>query len=157
MSRVIADGEVRISEVATIADTTAPTAGEVAAGTDITPFLQSADTPVEGNRVNSGDLSTAFRITAPGKFGGDLTMEIHRGTIAADDTAYDLFPRDTVTHIVVRRFGGSGVAMATSDVVQVYPVRVVSRSPHPLDEESLQMVSVDFATTAAPDIDVTVT
>lgn len=156
MSRVIADGEVRISEVATIADTTAPTAAEVAAGTDITPYLQSADTPEEGNRVNAGDLSTAFRITAPGKFGGDLTMEIHRGTVAADDTAYDLFTRDTVTHIVVRRFGGSGVAIIAADVVQVYAVRVVSRSPHPLDEESLQMVSVDFATTAAPDIDVTV-
>ena len=156
MSRVIADGEVLILEVATIADTTAPTQGELLAGTDITPFTQSADTPEEGNRVNAGDLSTAFRITAPGKFGGDMTMEIHRGTVALDDTAYDLFPRDTVTNIVIRRFGGSGVAAATADVVQVYPVRVVSRSPHPLDEESLQMVSVDFATTAAPDIDVVV-
>ncbi len=156
MSRVIADGEVVIMEVSTISDTTAPTAAEIGAGTDITPFTQSADTPQEGNRVNAGDLSTAFRITAPGKFGGDMSMEIHRGDIAADDTAYDLFARDVVTHIVIRRFGGSGVAIIAADTVEVYPVRVVSRSPHPLDEESLQMVSVDMATTAAPDIDVAV-
>ena len=83
-------------------------------------------------------------------------MEVHRGTVSADDTAYDLFPRDTNTNIVLRRFGGSGVAMATADVVEVYSVRVVSRSPHDLDEEALQMVSVDMATTAEPDIDVSV-
>ena len=156
MSRVIPDGEVRISEVSTISDTTAPTQAELLAGTDITPFVQSIDTPQEGNRVNASDLSSAFRITAPGKFGGDMSMEVHRGTVAGDDVAYDLFTRDTVTHVVVRRFGGSSVAMATSDVVEVYPIRVVSRSPHALEEEALQMVSVDMATTAEPDIDVTV-
>lgn len=156
MARVIADGEVRISEVATIADTTAPTAAEIAGGTDITPFLQSVDTPLEGNRVAAGDLSTAFRITAAGKFGGDVTLDVHRGTIAADDTAYDLFPRGTQTHIVLRRFGGSTVAIIAADVVEVWPVRVVTRSPAPLDEEALQMASVDMAATAEPDIDVSV-
>ncbi len=156
MSRVIPDGNVRFSEVATIADTTAPTAAEIAAGTDITPFVQSMDTPQEGNRVNASDLSSAFRITAPGKFGGDMSMEVHRGDIAADDTAYDLFARDVVTHIVLRRFGGSAVAIIAADTVEVYPVRVVSRSPHALEEEALQMVSVDMATTGEPDIDVAV-
>ena len=157
MARTIPDGEILVLEVATISDTTAPTQAELLAGTDITPYTQSIDTPQEGNRVNSSDLSSAFRKTSPGKFGGDLTIEIHRGTLAGDDTAYDLFVRDTTTHIVVRRFGGSGVAAATSDVVEVYPVRVVSRSPHAAEEEALQMVSVDMATTGEPDIDVTVT
>jgi hypothetical protein len=156
MARTIPDGEVRIHAVTTIADTTAPTQAEVQAGTDITPYLQSMDTPFEGNRVPAGDLSTAFRITAPGKFGGDVTMEIHRGTLAADDTAYDLFPRDTSTHIVIRRFGGSTNNIITTDVVEVWPIRVVSRSPHSLDEEALQMVTVDCAATAEPDIDVAV-
>ena len=156
MARVIPDGEVRISEVATIADTTAPTAAEIAAGTDITPFIQSIETPLEGNRVPSGDLASAFRKTSPGKFGGDVTMDIHRGTVALDDTAYDLFPRDTQTHIVIRRFGGSTVAIIAADVVEVWPVRVVTRSPHSLEEEALQMVTVDMAATDAPDIDVAV-
>ncbi len=156
MARVIPDGEVRISEVATIADPTAPTAAEVAAGTDITPYVASIDTPLEGNRVPSGDLSSAFRKTSPGKFGGDITMDVHRGTVALDDTAYDLFPRDTSTHIVIRRFGGSTVAIVATDVVEVWPVRVVTRSPHSLEEEALQMVTVDMAATDAPDIDVAV-
>ena len=156
MARVIPDGEVRISEVATISDPSNPTVGEITAGTDITPFVQSIDTPLEGNRVPSGDLSSAFRKTSPGKFGGDVTMDIHRGTIAADDTAYDLFPRDTATHIVIRRFGGSTVAIAAADTVEVWPVRVVTRSPAALEEEALQMVTVDMAATDAPDIDVTV-
>ena len=156
MARVIPDGEVRISEVATISNTAAPTQVELLAGTDITPYIQSLDTPLEGNRVPSGDLSSAFRSNVPGKFGGDMVMEIHRGTVAADDTAYDLFPRNTTTHVVVRRFGGSTVAMATGNTVEVWPVRVVTRSPHSLEEEALQMTTVDMATTAAPDIDVTV-
>ena len=157
MARVIPDGEVHISEVATIADPSAPSQAELLAGTDITPFIASIDTPLEGNRVPSGDLASAFRKTSPGKFGGDITMDIHRGTVAADDTAYDLFPRDTQTHIVLRRFGGSTVAFATSDIVEVWPVRVVTRSPHSLEEEALQMVTVDMAATDEPDIDVTVT
>jgi hypothetical protein len=156
VARVIADGEVRIVAVVTISDTSSPTAGEIAAGTDITPYLASVDTPQEGNRVPSGDLSSAFRKTSPGKFGGDLTMDIHRGTVAGDDTAYDLFPRNTETHIVVRRFGGSDTAIIAADVVEVYPVKVISRSPHALEEESLQMVTVDMATTGEPDIDVAV-
>jgi hypothetical protein len=157
MARVIPDGEVRIHAVATISDTSAPTQAEVQAGTDITPYLQSMDTPLEGNRVPSGDLSSAFRKTSPGKFGGDITMDIHRGTTAGDDTAYDLFPRDTQTHIVIRRFGGSSNNIITADDVEVWPVRVVTRSPHALDEEALQMVTVDMAATDEPDIDVAVT
>lgn len=157
MARVIPDGEVRISEVATISNIQAPTAAEIGAGTDITPYIASIDTPLEGNRVPSGDLSSAFRKTSPGKFGGDITMDIHRGTLAADDTAYDLFPRDTQTNIVIRRFGGSGTAIAAADVVEVWPIRVVTRSPHALEEEALQMVTVDCAATDEPAIDVAVT
>lgn len=157
MSRVIPDGEVRIHAVTTIANIQAPTQAEVQAGTDITPYLASMDTPLDGNRVPAGDLSTAFRITAAGKFGGDITMDVHRGTTGADDTAYDLFPRGTETNIVIRRFGGSTVNLATADVVEVWPVRVVTRSPAPLEEEALQMSTVDMAATAEPAIDVSVT
>ena len=44
-----------------------------------------------------------------------------------------------------------------SDVVEVWPVRVVTRSPASLDEEALQMATVDMAATAEPAIDVAVT
>ena len=70
MPRTIADGEVLINFAPTVADPTAPTVAELTAGTDITPFLSSIDTPLDGDAVDSSDLSSAFNKTVAGTYGG---------------------------------------------------------------------------------------
>ena len=153
MARLIADGEVRIAFAPTVGDPTAPTVAEVVtAGVNITPFISSLDTPLEGEAVPSADLSSAFNKTVPGTFGGEMVAEMYRDDTA--DTAFTTFPRNTLGYIVIRRFGGSTVAMIAGDDVEVWPIRVITRSPSPLSRGTVQMFSVNMATLDDPAIDV---
>lgn len=154
MARIIANGEVRVYWATTIANTAAPTVAEITAGTDVTPFLSSLDTPLDGDAVDSSDLSSAFNKTVAGKFGGNVNGVMYRDDTT--DTAYDLFPRNTTGYLVVRRFGGSETAIAAADEVDVWNLRVITRSDNTLDDNSVMMFTVNFAALDEPDIDVAV-
>lgn len=151
MPRLIADGEVKFSFVETIADLDAPTVVEVDAGTDVTEWFRSLDTPLDGNAVDAPNLSTAFRVTVAGKFGGNVSGEAYRDDTS--DDAWALFPRNTTGFFVIRRFGGSDVAYAVADEVEVWPIRVITRSPATLDDEAVQMFTVDCAVLDEPVMD----
>ena len=154
MPRTIANGEVRVGWAASISDPTAPTNAEVSGSTDITPFMSSLDTPLDGDAVDSSDLSSAFNKTVAGKFGGTVTASMYRDDTT--DTAFDLFPRNTTGYMIIRRFGGSDTALGTGDDVDVWNLRVITRSDATLDDNSVQMFSTEFAALDEPEIDVTV-
>lgn len=154
MARLISNGEVRIGWATSISDPTAPTDAEVAAATDITPFLSSLDTPLDGDAVDSSDLSSAFNKTVAGKFGGNVNGTMYRDDTT--DTAFDAFPRNTTGFLLIRRFGGSDVAMGTGDDIDVWNLRVITRSDNSLDDNSVQAFAVNFAALDEPEIDVTV-
>lgn len=148
MARRIYDGEIKVQWVpglSGIADTSAPTLAEIAAGTDITEFLQSLDTPLEGEAVPSMDLSSAYRKTVAGPFGGEITAVMYREDVEADDIAFPLFPRNTTGFLVIRRFGGSTVAFAAGNDVEVWPARVITRSPAAAESAVVQAFTVNFA------------
>lgn len=156
MTRVIADGEVRITYVTSgVTSKTAPTTGELNGGTDITGFLQSLDTPLDGESVDSSDLSSAFNKTVAGTFGGGATGIFHRDDTT--DTAWTTFPRNETGDIIIRRFGGSTTAWASGDSVETWPVRVITRSPATMDRNNVQTFTVNFATTDEPSLIATVT
>lgn len=154
MARIISNGEVRVWWVMTIATPSAPTVAEITAGTDITGFLSSLDTPLDGNAVDSSDLSSAFNKTVAGKFGGNVNAQMYRDDAA--DTAFALFPRNTTGYLVIRRIGGSTTAIAMADDVDVWNLRVITRSDVALDDESVQAFMVNFAALDEPDINVAV-
>jgi hypothetical protein len=116
--------------------------------------LSSLDTPLDGDAVDSSDLSSAFNKTVAGKFGGSVNGSMYRDDTT--DTAFDLFPRNTTGYLIVRRFGGSTVALGTGDAVDVWNLRVITRSDATLDDNSVQMFTTEFATLDEPNIDVTV-
>lgn len=155
MARLISNGEVRIGWASAIADPSAPTNAEVSGSTDITGFISSLDTPLDGDAVDSSDLSSAFNKTVAGKFGGNVNATMYRDDTT--DTAYDLFPRNTTGYLIVRRFGGSTVALGTGDAVEVWNLRVITRSDNTLDDNTVQAFTVNFAALDEPSIDVTVT
>lgn len=154
MPRLISNGEVRIGWAAAVADPDNPTNAEVSGSTDITGFISSLDTPLDGDAVDSSDLSSAFNKTVAGKFGGSVNGSMYRDDTT--DTAFDLFPRNTTGYLIVRRFGGSTVALTTGDDVDVWNLRVITRSDATLDDNSVQMFTTEFATLDEPSIDVTV-
>lgn len=148
MPRTIADGEVLINFAPTIANTSAPTVAELTAGTDVTPFLSTIDTPLDGDAVDSSDLASAFNKTVAGTYGGNITAEMYRDDTT--DTAWTTFDRNTEGYFVIRRFGGSGTAWAISDSAEVYYVRIITKSPTSLDRNSVQMFSIDAAVLEEP-------
>lgn len=157
MARIIADGEVRIHWVpgaAAITNPAAPTVAELATGQDVTPFFSSMDTPLDGEATPAADLSSAFNKTVAGTFGGNIAVDAYRESVT--DTAWGLWPRGTEGFFVIRRFGGSGVAIAAADEVEVYLVRVVTRSPATLDRGSVQMFNIAAAVQEEPELEAVV-
>lgn len=159
MARLIADGEVRVEWVPGedgISDPSAPTTAELATGQNVTEELASLSTPLEGEALPSPDLSSAFQKTVAGTFGGSVEAEMYRNDDGSD-VAWVLFERNVTGWFVVRRFGGSDVAIATSDEVECWPVRCITRSPSDMDAGgSIQMFNSAFATLDEPTMDAVV-
>jgi len=151
MSRTIADGEVLINFAPAVANTSAPTLTELTAGTDVTPFLSSLDTPLDGDAVDSSDLSSAFNKSIAGTYGGNITGEMYRDDTT--DTAWDLFDRNTEGYFVIRRFGGSDVAWTNLDDCEVYYCRIITKSPGSMDRNNAQMFTIDVAVLDEPVLD----
>lgn len=155
MPRVIADGEVLINFAPAVADPSAPTTTELTAGTDITPFLSTFDTPLDGDAVAAGDLSSAFNKTVAGTFGGNVSADMYRDDDGTD-AAWALFDRDVEGYFVIRRFGGSTVAWTIADDAEVYHCRIITKSPGTLDRNNVQMFSIDASVIDEPTLDAVV-
>ena len=159
MARFIPDGVLKVSYVATIADTSAPTATEITAGTDLTPFLRGLSTPLEGSTVDISDASSKYNKTAAGTYGGQMvTAEFYRDDDQANDTVWNLLPRGTEGYFVVARRGGSGTdgAIAASDYVDVWPIEVITRNPADYARNEPTGFAVSCAVPNEPAEDVTV-
>ena len=130
MSRRGSTGELRVSFVPTIADMAAPTAAEVTAGTDLTPFLtrDGVNTPNSASTTDISDLADRRNKRAPGTFGGDdWTLKLYRDSVTADDDAWTLLVQDLEGYLVIRRFGGAENALAATNKVEVADIAVLSR------------------------------
>jgi hypothetical protein len=154
MARQIADGEVRIYWVSSISSEAAPTVAEITGGTELTGFLSSLDTPLDGEQADTSALDSAFNTSVPGTFGGGATGTFYRDDTT--DTAWTTLVRGTAGFIVVRRFGGSSVAIAISDSVEVWPATVITRSSTTLDRNNTQMFSAEFSITSEPTLNAVV-
>lgn len=130
MARITPDGVTKVHFLTTISTPAAPTVAELAAGTELTPFLAPAgiDTPEEGQEADSSDLSSRRDKSVPSTVGGQVSAELYRDD--ADDDAYTALALDTVGFLVIGRFGGTGTANAliATDTAEVWAVRVSQRS-----------------------------
>jgi len=154
VARITPDGYTKVHIVDSIASLAAPTLAEIGAGTEVTPFLTPAglDTPEEGTDADSSSLASARDFSIPATIGGDIVGEFYRDDTS--DDAWTAMPRLQVTNLVIARFGGSGAdnAIATTDTVEVWPVRVSQRSNSRLTRgEALRFV-VRFALSGDPEL-----
>jgi hypothetical protein len=135
MSRKMPIGNIKVWFLATPpANKAAPTTTEINAGVDLTAFLQrdGLKTPKKGNTVDIADISDPYNSTSPGTYGGDpITLGLFRDDTT--DTAWTTLlpvsagaPNGTSGAFVIRRFGGSTVAIAAGHKVEVWPVSVIS-------------------------------
>lgn len=148
MSRKGTTGEARAWFVPTIASATlAPTVAEITAGTDITPFMprNGLDTPKAHSAIDVSDAASRRDKNAPGNISaGEITLIGYRDSVTADDDFYTTLVDDTAGYIVVRPFGGSAVAHAAAQKVDVYEGYVAVRAKNAWGDEA-QKVTVTFS------------
>jgi hypothetical protein len=123
---IVVDGKVKVALVDTIADISAPTVGELAAGTDITDQL-TADGLIGFNPDQASVDTTSLASRDNTARGGRRTYQprLRFKKQSPVDTIYDTYVQGTDTHVVIRRDGSDWEdAFAAGDDVEVYPVEI---------------------------------
>lgn len=157
---------VEVYWVSTIANTAAPTATELNAGTRLTDFLvDGPPNPSGSNFVNSGTLASGFESQVPSTYGGGqgtMTIRRKRDTTAVGkdnaDTVFTLLANGTVGYLVTADYGLTGTApnrFAAGDDVCVYTVQVGNRGKT-VTRGSLMVAPIDIAFLEEPEINVAV-
>lgn len=150
MGRVIPNEETWVGFLTTIAATDLePTVAEINAGVDLTPFLMGLNASSQGNQVPTPSFDTLFETSIPGTSQAAFTADFYRDDEA--DVAWETLPRKTEGYIVVSRFGGSGADQKpiAGDTVEVWPIRVISRTAANMQNNAVQT----FTCTAAVNIE----
>lgn len=124
---MLADGNVKIAFVPSIADITAPTTTELTATgvVDLSCFIQAGgfQHTTDEDAVNNAKLCDVTNFEAPGRIKENLTLTYVRKAQTADDEAYSTLKRLTLGYLVIRYGSAYSDPFATGDVVSVYSVQ----------------------------------
>jgi hypothetical protein len=124
MSRLIPNENTWLGFAATVASVTAPTAANITASVNLTPFLISLNASSRGNTVPTPSLDTLFETSIPGTVQASFDADFYRDD--DNDLAWETLPRATEGYFIISRLKpGAPIA---ADVVEVWPVMVVSRT-----------------------------
>lgn len=151
MARIIPNQNAYIAFVTTIADTGLnPTAAEISGGVNLTPFVISLNASTTGNTVATPSFDSVFETNIPGTVTSTFEGDFYRDSTT--DTAWITLPRATSGYFVVSRFGGHGTNQLpiTADKVEVWPVRVQTRSAQNMTNNTAQTMTVQCAVTQVP-------
>lgn len=119
----LSDGRTRVYWVGSISNINAPTVAELNAGTNVSALLTPdglAGFEPETADVDVSAIDSTFDTKVAGRasFSGTLLrLKKQTGT----DTVYNMFVRDLVGYVVVRRDMTSGTAWSASQACEVYP------------------------------------
>lgn len=130
--KYVYDGVIQVWYVPTIANTSAPSLAVINAGVNLTPYMRSIDTPLQGSTTDAATADSKFNSTVASTYGGqDLTGEFVRHLATGDDEAWTTLTRGTTGFIVRADRGGSGVdgALAVGDEVNLYEIDIHTRNP----------------------------
>ena len=151
MARIIPNENTWVGFSSTApANLSAPTATEIGAATNLTGFVTSINASAQGNTVPTPDLSTLFETNVPGTIQATFTADFYRDD--ETDTAWETLDRGTSGVFYVSRFGGSGTGNrpAAGDPVEVWPVRIVSRTAGALSSNTVQTFTITASVPEEP-------
>jgi hypothetical protein len=129
MARIIPNENTWIGfTTVALANIAAPTAAQVAACVDLTPWCISLNASARGNTVPTPSFDSLFETSTAGTSAATFDADFYRDD--EDDTAWETLPRATRGHFVIARFGGTGTANLpiATDEVEVWPVMITSRT-----------------------------
>lgn len=157
--KFVSDGIIQVHYLPSVENIAEPTLAEIAGGVNLTPFLRSIDTPLEGSAVDAATAESAFNSTVRGTYGGQpVTGEFTRDKVKANDTAWNTLPFGTEGFFLVARRGGTGSngALAATDEVDVFPIDVTGRNPVAYGRNELARFALQAAVPAPPEFDAVV-
>jgi hypothetical protein len=129
----------------------APTAAQITAATNLTPFLISLNASSRGNTVPTPSFDSLFETSTAGTSTATFDADFYRDDDL--DSAWDLLPRGTRGHFIVSRFGGAGTKNkpVATDEVEVWPVIVTSRTMANMSNNTVLTFTASCAVNIEPD------
>jgi len=120
------------------ADMKAPTEAELQGATDLTGFVISLTAQSQGNTVPTPSIDTLFETTVPGTSQASFQADMYRDD--DKDTAWETLTRDLAGYFYISRFNGTGTdhMPISGEKVEVWPVRITSRTASALASNTAQ-------------------
>lgn len=142
MARIIPNENTWLGFVPTVANLAAPTTAELTGAVDLTPYLLSINASSQGNTVPTPSIATLFETSIAGTVQASLSADFYRDDDV--DLAWTTLPRKTRGVFVISRFGGSGTngEPAATDVVECWPILVVSRTNSNISNNTVMTFTV---------------
>lgn len=125
----------------------APTVAEVTAATAVTKYISGLNFSSQGSAVPTPDLSRLFETTIPGTSSATASLDGYRDD--EDDDLWELLPRAAEGVVYIRRYGGA--AAVAGDVLEAWPVRVISRTNANLTNNTAATFTVTFSVPEEPE------
>lgn len=142
MTKEASEGNVKLYFLTTVASVAAPTVANIAAGTDLTPWLPTSGLNVEPTQNNATiSMIEGVDLSAVGTESREITLTLTRDGVTADDDAWVLFVRGLTGYILVSPFG----APIAGSRVYVYPIESHAPTPVPPTENTFQTFQVRLA------------
>jgi len=123
----------------------APKVSELSAATEVTSLVSGLNFSAQGSAVPTPDLSTLFETSIPGTTTATASMDGYRDDTA--DDLWELLPRGAKGVVYIARYGGKP---ATGDGVEVWPVRVISRTNANMTNNTVATFTVTFSVPREP-------
>lgn len=148
MAENIADGNLFVYHLTTIANVTAPTTTEITAGTKLSAEMKVDDLDISftENEFDNSNAESAFQATGVGTYGASMSITLDDND---DKVLFDLLSRGLKGFIVVSRHG----APVAADIVEVYPTECHGSKPMNTPSNEKVKFSARFAITSAPTLD----
>lgn len=132
------------------ASLSAPTHSEIAAATRLTGLVISLNAQATGNSIPTPNLENVFETSIPGTATASFTGDFYRDD--ADDLAWETLERGTTGYFLISRFGGTGAhhAPAAGETLEVWPVRILSRTASAMASNTAQTFTCNAAVPDVP-------
>lgn len=151
MSRVIPNEQTWVGFATAIAATDLhPTAAEVNGAVVLTDLLMGLNASSQGNTVPTPSFDKLFETSIIGTSQASFSADFYRDDVS--DIAWNALPRGTFGYFIISRFGGAGANQKpiAADVVEVWPVTVVSRTAANMQNNSVQTFSITCSVNIEP-------
>lgn len=130
--------------------TLVPSAANITAAINLTPFVISLNATTRGNIVQTPSFDNKFETSIPGTVTSTFEGDFYRDDTT--DTAWTTLPRNTKGYFYISRFGGTGTNKApiAAQTVEVWPVFIVARAAQNLTNNTAQMFSIQCSVFQVP-------